>query len=231
MNTQYKENFALKYAQNSNWAKSILPFIISLKKELKNKSVIDIGCGTGDLLNVLIDNNINIKSYIGVDKSSSMLKIAKRRFLNHNFICSDAQFVNTVVNNTFDIAISIMMYPLLSSKKALYSCNKSIYKCLSKNGLFILIVPHPCFDPYLNKSSKTSYVGYTKDFFEYIIERLTITNKKLIFKDFHVTLQTLLNSFIDTGFSVKKVHELPYDINIKTEPTHLALVLQRNTSK
>ena len=48
-----------------------------LKKYFPNsKSLLDLGCGTGQYSNLMTKLNLNV---VGVDRSSSMLKIAKKK--------------------------------------------------------------------------------------------------------------------------------------------------------
>lgn len=44
---------------------------------LADAKVLDIGCGLGDLVNFLRNKNINIDSYLGIDVSGEMIKLAK----------------------------------------------------------------------------------------------------------------------------------------------------------
>ena len=53
--------------------------------DLNYKSVLDLGCGFGDLYQFITDNNIKIKDYLGVDIFSEFNKRAKEKFPNGNF--------------------------------------------------------------------------------------------------------------------------------------------------
>lgn len=64
----------------------------------ENSSVLELGCGTGDLLNAL-----NPSRGVGVDISEESVRIAKERFPNLDFICADAEEFST--NEKFDYII------------------------------------------------------------------------------------------------------------------------------
>ncbi len=64
----------------------------------KGKSVLDIGCGTGDLL-----HSVNPKYAVGVDFSFEMVKIASRKYPKFYFRVMDAH--NLEFNQTFDYII------------------------------------------------------------------------------------------------------------------------------
>ncbi|MBN2444531.1 MAG: class I SAM-dependent methyltransferase, partial [Spirochaetales bacterium] len=77
--------------------------IKTLIKEIKNPSLLDIGCGTGEHIDKLSKLNIDCT---GIDYSISMLKIAKFRFPNSGqFIHKDMR--NFSFNEKFDIVISL----------------------------------------------------------------------------------------------------------------------------
>ncbi len=51
---------------------------------VEGKSILDAGCGMGDLLPYLYAKATNF-TYLGVDKSPDFIKIAKQRYEGHNF--------------------------------------------------------------------------------------------------------------------------------------------------
>jgi len=55
--------------------------VLTLALDLKNKSILDIGCGLGDLANYLEASKINFKEYSGIDVSDNMLMMAKQNVL------------------------------------------------------------------------------------------------------------------------------------------------------
>ncbi|WP_368028799.1 class I SAM-dependent methyltransferase [Arcobacter sp. s6] len=56
-----------------------------IKKDIKNSSIIDAGCGFGEYYNYLFDNNLKPKSYLGIDCEEQMINLASKRFLNTSF--------------------------------------------------------------------------------------------------------------------------------------------------
>jgi SAM-dependent methyltransferase len=55
---------------------------------LGNKSIVDIGCGRGDLLPYLYDKSDNFK-YLGVDVNNKFIEIAKKRYEGHEFLVAN----------------------------------------------------------------------------------------------------------------------------------------------
>jgi SAM-dependent methyltransferase len=56
-----------------------------IKKDIKEKILIDVGCGFGDYYKYLYDNNLLPKKYIGIDCEDFMIDISKQRFKNQDF--------------------------------------------------------------------------------------------------------------------------------------------------
>jgi len=48
-------------------------------------SVLDYGCGIGDFIKYLNDNNINVSNYLGVDINKKFIKLAKKTYPDYNF--------------------------------------------------------------------------------------------------------------------------------------------------
>lgn len=71
--------------------------------DFQNPSILDLGCGTGEHLNLLKENT---SACIGIDNSIEMLNIAKKRFPEKiNFIRKN--FRNFDFYNEFDVVISL----------------------------------------------------------------------------------------------------------------------------
>jgi len=59
---------------------------------IDNKSILDLGCGLGDMAGYLIDRNIENFQYMGVDLSEKLIEQAKCKYASNNieFIAQDA---------------------------------------------------------------------------------------------------------------------------------------------
>lgn len=88
-------------------ASQIVPFIVNL---VKPKSVVDVGCGTGEFLSVF--EEMGIRDYLGIDGSwvlNQRLRIPKDKFLPMNL--EEPQ----ELSKTFDLAISLEVAEHLSA--------------------------------------------------------------------------------------------------------------------
>lgn len=127
--TQVKEYFN-KAA--SSWDDSMVKSDEKIKRIFdvatvsKDKTILDIACGTG----VLVPDYLNrsIKEYVGVDISDEMIKISKEKFKNKEnvtFICADAE--NLDFEKEFDCAVVYNAFPhFVSPQKLFYSLHRAL---------------------------------------------------------------------------------------------------------
>ena len=77
-------------------------------------SILDIGCGTGVIIDYLPDN---IK-YVGFDLSSKYIDYAKNKYKKQGkFYCEDINKISNLQPNTFDFVISIGVIHLLNNNE------------------------------------------------------------------------------------------------------------------
>jgi len=81
--------------------------------DFKNKSILDLGCGFGDLLGFLRSSGIEIKSYTGIDINNDLVSEAKKRYPNENFLSKSLIDIDESMNN----ADVVVMLGLLNFKQ------------------------------------------------------------------------------------------------------------------
>lgn len=115
-------------------ARQLYPFILKKVFNTKGKCILDIGCGTGELM-LQIFNEDSSYQLTGLDLSPEMLKVAKNKLgFNANFVLGDAENL-PFDDNSFDSIIcndSFHHYP--RPQIALIEMNR----VLKKNGLLII---------------------------------------------------------------------------------------------
>ena len=87
---------------------------LCLPLELAGKSVLDLGCGYGDLKQYFDETsraqpseNNRIASYLGIDQQSAFVKVARARFVNSaNTDFINADFSNVILPNVDVIIVS-----------------------------------------------------------------------------------------------------------------------------
>ena len=75
----------------------------------ENISLLDVGCGCGDLYDYIKRNNFNFK-YTGIDISANMIVSAQKAYPKGNFKCLNLK--NSCVNNSFDYIVGSGIFNL-----------------------------------------------------------------------------------------------------------------------
>ncbi len=115
----------------------ILPKVLEIIKMKKISSILDLGCGQGILSNILSPSI----EYCGIDLSSSLIKMAKKR-KNHSFIVADIEKPLPIDKKNFDAAFIILSIQNLKNPQ---NAIKNAFMHLKKDGFLIIVMNHPCF--------------------------------------------------------------------------------------
>lgn len=106
-----------------------------LKKDLetnKDLTILDFACGTGRLVSLLKENDIDIKkNYSGYDSSEAMIEKAMIKF-------SDLEFDFKEPNKNFDVVICLDMLQHLESKQEMIDYINRIVAKANRKVYFIL---------------------------------------------------------------------------------------------
>lgn len=74
--------------------------------EFRGKSILDIGCGFGDLNRVLSRENDNFYRYLGVDLVGELIDEGRRHYPEENIRFLNADFLEYPFKETFDIVVA-----------------------------------------------------------------------------------------------------------------------------
>ena len=147
--SQYKNNHAILYKQFKEKdsyiriAKAQITFILMFFGDLKEKNIIEYGCGFGFFSNEF--SKYNPKRIVGLDVSLDMLDLAKEtarnnelniEYYNHN--CCEINPFGSI----FDINFTSYVLTSCQSVKDLESFIISIHDSLKENGISIGILPN-----------------------------------------------------------------------------------------
>ncbi|MCM3570263.1 trans-aconitate 2-methyltransferase [Neobacillus mesonae] len=114
-----KHSFVSKYANS----------IVELLAPKHGEKILDLGCGTGDLANIIYEYGADI---IGVDKSETMIEQASSKYPHIQFMVQDA--VSLDFHSKFDAVFSnAALHWVLPANKAL----NGIYQSLKSGGRFV----------------------------------------------------------------------------------------------
>ncbi|WP_269410163.1 class I SAM-dependent methyltransferase [Lentibacillus daqui] len=190
----------------------------ALIPNLKNKTVLDLGCGFG--WHCRYARQQQASSVTGVDISEKMIQRA-REMTNDPSI----SYINAPIedvdfpNSSFDVVISSLAFHYIQSYTSI--CEK-VYAYLKPGGSFVFSVEHPIFtsrneqDWYYDE--RGSRLHWPVD--NYQIEGLretTFLNESVI--KYHRTVSTYINDLINSGFMINAVKEsFPSEDMLKSNP-------------
>ncbi len=136
---QNKENWqtiAEEFTKTRKWNWHELEF---LSEYIKNgQKVLDLGCGNGRLCKLLQGKDIE---YIGLDNSEGLIKIARERFNEAEFLVADALNLGIrFPKNEFDVIVSVAFLHHIPSQKLQLKILKDCFSLLKPNGFLIFTV-------------------------------------------------------------------------------------------
>lgn len=191
----------------------------TLLPDLKNKHVLDLGCGFG--WHCRYARAQQAKSVIGVDISEKMLEKAQEKtddpFISYLKIpIEDIQFSAS----QFDVVLSSLAIHYLQNFEAL--CKK-VYTYLKPGGSFVFSVEHPIFtsrdeqDWYNDEQGNRLHWPVDHYQTEGIRETTFLTENVI---KYHRTLSTYMNDLIQVGFTIRAVKEpMPSEEMLQTIPS------------
>ena len=114
-----------------------LEFVESIKKISNEEKILDIGCATGNLTELLGEKTGNV---VGIDLDKELLKEAKEKHPNLNFENMNMLKINEKFEeNSFDRVVSFGNTLVhLDSREEVEEFFQKVYKTLKFNGFFIV---------------------------------------------------------------------------------------------
>jgi SAM-dependent methyltransferase len=106
-------DYLTSFGESSVESKKIICDVLKELYPNKSVSLIDLGCGNGNLAEYLKNNNVLFK-YTGVDFSDILLEAAKEGFPNAEFIKDDVNSLKNI-STKYDVAIYSHVLEVLSS--------------------------------------------------------------------------------------------------------------------
>ena len=181
------------------------PVLWELLGEVKDRTVLDAGCGTGYLTRQLHQRGARA---IGADFSEKMIQIARDRSPELDYRVDACDELATVENESVDRIVSNYV---LMDVADLEGCTRAFHRVLKPGGAAVLIFSHPCFPAARSECSP----GYTQ--VKYRWDHPYFERKKMIdppwahftseFVWFHRPLSDYWKAFRAAGFTVEEFDE------------------------
>ncbi|MFD1204612.1 class I SAM-dependent methyltransferase [Sporosarcina contaminans] len=216
-------NFFLAYEQMARSVKGLegageWHMLKELIPDLKNKTVLDLGCGFGWHCRYAREQQANF--VVGVDISEKMIQraIKMTNDLLISYIQSSIEDID-FQDSQFDVVISSLAFHYVESFQAI--CKK-VYDYLKPGGSFVFSVEHPIFTSRKEQDwhydEQGNRLHWPVDNYQIEGIRETLFLNEDVTK-YHRTFATYINDLIDAGFMVRAVKEsFPSNEMLKGNP-------------
>jgi SAM-dependent methyltransferase len=183
---------------------STLPTALHLIGEVKNKIILDLGCGSGFFTTEFAKGGA--KKVIGIDNSKKQLELAQKQLHdNINYKFSD---IFTDELPRADIVFAPYVINYAKNVEQLSALIRKIFKSLNDNGKLILVVDLPEEGNNLKKyGAVKTIIGEKKDGAKIKIDLYNEEQFICTLNAIYFTPHTLENALINAGFTNIKWHK------------------------
>jgi len=122
--------------------------------KLEGKTILDVGCGFGDLYDYLVVQQIEFDRYIGVDLNSDIIDEARRRYPGGEFHCADILEFESEARIDYSLASGIFALAGWDWEESLVAICKKMF-AISRVGIGINLLSS--FTPISWRSEDTHY--------------------------------------------------------------------------
>lgn len=185
-----------------------IPQLFQLIGDVKDKTILDLGCGAGGSAKKLI--KLGAKKVLGIDISTKMVEVAQKENDSPN-IDYQVMSMNEIdkIDEKFDLVVSSLAIHYVEDYDAL--CKK-VFKILNNDGYFVFSHGHPMDSaPILKDYSENFVIINDKKYF--LLSDYNNEGKRVShwFVDgvetYHRNMGHLVNGLIDAGFRLEKMIE------------------------
>ena len=131
---KYNKLWVQKYSLGPT-RREVKKIILPLLEENKELKILDIGCGTGQLINEISElyNDVN---YLGIDVAENMIEIARKSNKNKNIKFKNSSIESFESNEKYDIIICTHAFPYFPNKQEMI---KKMAELCNEKGQVIIV--------------------------------------------------------------------------------------------
>lgn len=203
-----------------------VPATLSLLKDVKNKKVLDLGCGTGFYTKILKHHGADV---CGVDISPNMIAIAEREIKGVDFRVGSVYALPYKTSHFNIVLAALVIEHLTDLNKAFEEVNR----ILKKDGTFIFSLHNPVTSA-TRPECKNRKLELHRVFLNYFDENVQ-NHHYWSYKEKsrkirvqvpgrHITYETLIKTIIGNGFAIEDyIDAKPNKLGKKANPEAYAL--------
>ncbi|MFS8501648.1 MAG: class I SAM-dependent methyltransferase [Caldicoprobacter sp.] len=171
---------------------------------VEGMSILDCGCGEGRFCRMLVERGA--KYVLGLDLCELMIEAAlELKSERDDYRVQDVQDLSFIESETFDLVVSYLNQCDLPRFEA---NNREVFRVLKRGGRFIVANVHP-----MRSASGKWYRNADGDKLHVMLDNYFDEGERhwemlgVKFTNFHRSLSTYINNFIETGFVLKRIIE------------------------
>lgn len=217
-------NFATQYSNSSSnkLVHNLIekPAMYALLTDLKDKVVLDLGCGTGDECMKMC--TLGAKKVIGIDASFGMIQEAKKKYQHDDrmeFLVEDFSNLEklSIENASIDFVYSSLALHYESDLTPIFS---KLNNLLKPSGKILFSLNHPLvsswelishkgvvFDGLGKVKLENGEEKYLGKYFDNSLREETWFEGKFNYNYYHHTFESTVNSLVQANFKILKVSE------------------------
>lgn len=193
-----------------------IPALLSLLPDLKDRVILDLGCGFGEHCKLFVE--MGAKKVVGIDISQKMIETAnlKTNSPQIEYIQLAMEDITTLTQK-FDLVVSSLALHYVEDFKGLV---ESINKLLDESGILVFSQEHPFVTCHSKGDRWTRDLSGEKLFANisnYGVEGQRKTDWFIEnVEKYHRTFSTIINTLTTSGFRIEKILEPIPENNILT---------------
>lgn len=184
------------------------PLILELLPDIDGNDILDLGCGDAALAMQFLQAGAH--SYLGIDGSSNMVKLAEAQNSKHPF--SDTQF--KIAHNfiesfaypeqSYDLVLSRLAFHYVEAIEPIFA---KVYESLKPQGWFLFSVEHPI----ITSHQLSMKQGANRK--DWVVDRYFETGKRNVHwmgndvLKYHRTLENYYQALKKSGFHIEDLRE------------------------
>ncbi len=189
------------------------PVIFKILRNIKNKRIIEIGCGNGYFSRLLARRKAKITA---IDLSGKLLEFAlareKANPLGIRYLARDAANLRGLRSRSFDVALANMsLMDIADAKRAI----KEASRVLKRGGHFVFSITHPAFSDFrqqwviIQEGGRKYFARATGKYLSPSAEKHILWSSGVRATQYHRSIETYLEYLRSAGFSVREFKEIP----------------------
>lgn len=208
-NDRFFENFKSIRENSINFNELLeTPILNRMMPNIKNKTVLDIGCGMGHHAKQYADAGATY--VLGIDLSENMLAYAREHYSAKNIEYRQMAMEDmNQITQKFDVVTSSLVFDYVED---FYDMMKKVRSCLKNDGVFVFSMSHP-----IDTAYDGTYERYTRseenERLYANVRNYGIEGKRVIhwevddYELYHHTFSTIVNAMIKAGLQIEECQE------------------------